>query len=190
MNTDTLAPPERHKLTRADFHRMAEVGILAHDARVELIDGEIIDMAPIGPKHAGLVSWLVMQLNRIVGDRAIVWPQNPVALARHSEPQPDVTILRPRDDFYTRTMPDPADVLLLIEVAASSLRYDRTVKPPLYAEAGVEAYWLLDIEGRRLLRHLDPNERGYTNVAELPLRGTLELPGLPDSALDLWSAST
>ena len=188
MNRETLPPPSRRRLTRTDYHRMAEVGILAPDARVELIDGEIIDMAPIGPEHAGLVNYLNTHLNRLVGERAIVSVRNPFAISKHSEPEPDVLLLRPRADFYARAMPEPADVLLLIEVAASSLHHDRNVKGPLYARAGLTDYWVLDIEGRRMLRHRDPSNDGYASVEELELNGTLDLPGLPGRALDLSSA--
>ena len=116
MSRETLPPPSRRRLTRTNYRRMAEVGILAPDARVELIDGEIIDVVPVGPEHAGLVNWLNARLNRLVGERAIVSVRNPFAISKHSEPGPDVLPLRARADSYARAAPEPADVLLLVEV--------------------------------------------------------------------------
>ena len=133
--------PARHRLTVHDYHRMADAGIFGKDDRIELIDGDLVDMAPIGQGHAAVVARLTRALFMACADRAIVWPQNPIRLDQSSEPQPDVTVLRHRADFYADgERPGPADVLLLVEVADSSLRYDRTVKLPLYARAGIAEY--------------------------------------------------
>ena len=140
-----LDAPHRHRLTVADYHRMGEAGILREDAHVELIDGEIIDMAPIGSLHAGTVSYLARLLMRAVGDQAVVSIQNPVMLDEHSEPEPDIALLRPRTDFYKTRHPHPSDVLLVIEVADSSLRYDREFKLPLYARHGITEVWIVDL---------------------------------------------
>ena len=130
--------PTRHRLTVDDYYRMAEAGILGEDDRVELIDGELIDMASVGPDHIATVNGLTSVLVMACRDRAIVSVQNLARLDRFSEPQPDVTLFRPRADNYrTGARPGPADVLLLVEVADSSLRYDRAVKLPLYARAGI-----------------------------------------------------
>ena len=139
---DVAAP--RHRLTVADFHRMGEAGILRPDDRVELIAGEIIDMSPIGSLHAALVAKMSMLFSRHVGDRAIVWAQNPVALDDVSQPQPDVAILRPRPDCYAAAHPGPADVLLVVEVADTTLPFDLAVKVPLYAAAGIPETWVID----------------------------------------------
>lgn len=112
---------------------MAQAGILAEDDRVELIDGDLIDMRPIGSRHAGAVSRLTSLFGAGVGAEAIVSVQNPVQLDRYSQPQPDLALLRPRADFYAESHPQPADVLLIVEVAEASLDYDRDVKVPLYA---------------------------------------------------------
>ena len=140
----------RHKLDVDGYYRMADAGILDPNARVELIDGEIIDMAPIGEDHAATVSGLTLALVRACGDLATVSPQNPVRLDRLNEPQPDFAMLRLRADRYRTEHPGPADVLLLVEVADSSLRFDRTIKLPLYAKAGIPELWIVDLEHRVL----------------------------------------
>ena len=129
----------RHRLTVTDFHRMGEAGIFHEDARVELIEGDIIDMAPIGSSHAGVVKRLARLLMQGVGDKAIVSVQDPVILGPRSEPEPDIALLRPREDYYTRAHPTPGDILLIVEVAESSLTYDREVISQLLADfqAGV-----------------------------------------------------
>ena len=121
----------RHRLTVADFRRMGEVGILGPDDRVELIAGEIIDMSPIGSLHAALVARLASALGQRVGETTIIWTQNPLTLDDTSQPQPDLAILRPRADFYAAAHPGPADVLLVIEVADTTLAFDLDVKVPL-----------------------------------------------------------
>ena len=137
----------RHRLDVDAYHRMGEAGILGENDRVELLDGELIDMAPIGQDHASIVSRLGHALYAACVGRAVVWPQNPVRLDRSSEPQSDLAVLRSRDDFYARgEPPGPADILLLVEVASSSLRFDETVKLPLYARAGVAEVWIVDVQ--------------------------------------------
>src|SRR5438093_104740 len=120
-------PLPRHKLSVEQFHEMGRAGILREDSRVELIEGELIDMAPIGNLHASIVSALSMLFSQRVGDAAIVWPQNPLSLPPHDEPQPDIALLRPKADRYRDALPAASDVLLVIEVADTSLQYDRTV---------------------------------------------------------------
>lgn len=134
---DTRIVPARHRLSVDDYHRMAEAGILEEDDRVELIDGDLIDMVPIEQDHIASVNGLTHALILACGDRAIVSVHNPAQLDRFSEPQPDVTLFRPRADNYrTGSPPVPPDILLLVEVADSSLRYDRAVKLPLYSAGG------------------------------------------------------
>ena len=177
--------PRRHRLTVDDYYRMAEVGILDPEARVELIEGEIIDMAPPGSAHAATVHYLTEVLLRAVGDRASVLAQNPVRLSQYSEPQPDVALLRRRDDFYRERHPTPADVLLIVEVAATSLRFDRETKLPLYARYGIPEMWLVDLGGRRLVRYRAPQHGVYTLVDEPGLGQPLEVAALPGLSLDL-----
>ena len=162
---DTDLVLTRHRLNVDDYHRMAETGILGEDDRVELIDGELIDMAPIGQDHAGTVDVLTRALVMACGERAIVRVRNPLRLDRLNEPQPDVAILRPREDFYRRgEPPGPADVLLVVEVADSSLRYDRRVKLPLYARAGIGEVWIVDLRRRVVDVHRTPAGDGYATI--------------------------
>jgi Uma2 family endonuclease len=177
--------PRRHRLTVADYYRMAEIGILAPEARVELIDGEIIDMAPPGSPHAGTVTYLTKVLMRAVAERAIVLTQNPVRLSEYSEPQPDLALLRPRDDFYRARHPRADDVLLIVEVAATSLRFDRKTKVPLYARHGIPEMWLLDLGGRRLVRYRAPEHGSYALVDEPVLDVALEVSALAGVTVDL-----
>ena len=177
--------PRRHRLTVADYYRMAEVGILDPEARVELIDGDIIDMAPPGSPHAATILYLTQVLVRTAEDRALVLVQNPVRLSDFSEPQPDLALLRPRDDFYRERHPRAEDVLLIIEVAASSLRFDRKKKIPLYARHGIPEMWLVDLSGRRLVRYRAPQHGSYTLVDEPDLGVAIEVSALSGVAVDL-----
>ena len=163
---DTDLVLTRHRLNVDDYHRMAEAGILGEDDRVELIDGELIDMAPIGQGHVGVVNALTHALFMAFAGRAIVSVQNPLRLDLLNEPQPDVAILRPREDFYQRgALPGPSDVLLVVEVADNSLRYDRTVKLPLYARAGIGEVWIVDLRRRVVETHREPGPDGYAVMA-------------------------
>jgi Uma2 family endonuclease len=149
MATIPFAAPSRHVVSVDAFHRMGETGILGPADRVELIDGEIIDMSPIGVLHAAIVARLASYFSQQLGARAIVWCQNPLRLDDISEPEPDIVILRPRADFYTTAHPGPADVLLVIEVADSSLAYDLGTKVPLYARHGIPEVWVIDAATRQ-----------------------------------------
>ena len=151
----------RHKLDVDAFYRMAEAGILGEDERVELVGGELIDMAPIGTDHSGTVDWFTRALIMACGDQAIVRVQGPVRLDRFNELVPDFAVLKPREDYYRTAHPGPGDVLALIEVAKSSLRYDRKVKLPLYARFGIAEYWIVDLKGRKVDIHSQPSDTGY-----------------------------
>jgi Uma2 family endonuclease len=177
--------PRRHRLSVSDYYRMAEVGILAPDARVELIDGEIFDMAPPGSLHAATVDRLNEILTRSVGGKAAVRVQNPVRLSELSEPQPDLALLRRRDDFYSQHHPGPADVLLVVEIADTSLRFDRDTKVSLYAVHGIPEMWLVDLRGRRLVRHRAPRQGSYTQVDEPDLEAPLEVSALSGVVVEL-----
>src|SRR3989442_14089199 len=126
-----------------EFYRMAEVGLLSEDDRVELIEGEIIEMSPIGSTHGGTVNRFSAFFNRKLGDITIVSVQKPVRIDDFSEPQPDIALLKPRKDFYSKSHPTPGDVLVIIVVADTSLECDRHVKLPLYARAGIPEAWLM-----------------------------------------------
>jgi Uma2 family endonuclease len=175
----------RHRYTVGDYYRMAEAGILHEDSRVELIEGEVVDMPPIGSPHAGLVNKLSHLIRRGVGENAVVAVQNPVRLNDFSEPQPDIALLRPRPDFYTNAHPTPGDVLLIVEVADSSLEYDRRIKIPLYARHGIPEVWLVNVADRELIVHRQPMEGAYADIRRLPEREALAPVRVPDAWVHL-----
>lgn len=147
-----------------EFHRIAEIGIFSKDDRVELIEGEIIHMTPIGSRHAACVDRLNRLFSQRLGERAIVRIQSPVRLGQHSEPQPDLALLRLREDFYARAHPGPAEVLLIVEVAETSLETDRAVKGPLYSQAGIPEIWFVDLAQGLIELHREPSAQGYQTV--------------------------
>ncbi|MGH2759163.1 MAG: Uma2 family endonuclease [Actinomycetota bacterium] len=169
--------------TVEEFHRMGEAGILDDDARLELWGGEIYEMPPIGPAHQGDVNVLTTKLVRALGDRAIVSVQGPIVLDDYYEPLPDLAVLRPRDDFYRKAHPRPADVFLLVEVADTTLRRDRREKMPVYATAGIPEAWLLDITGRRLEVYSRPSPDGYKATTILTPGELVSPQAFPDVVL-------
>jgi Uma2 family endonuclease len=155
----------RYRFTVDEYDRMAAAGVLTQCDRVELLDGEIVEMSPIGDRHAGVVARLTNLLSQRLGARAIVWPQNPVGLrVVRSVPQPDVALLRPRADFYTTGRPGPDDILLVIEVMDTSADTDRGVKLPLYARAGLGETWLVDLSADVIEVHRRPGPAGYPDT--------------------------
>jgi Uma2 family endonuclease len=136
----------RRRFTVDDYHAMADAGILSEDDRVELIEGEILQMPPIGSPHAACVNRLTRLLVEQAANTAVVTVQNPLRLSDLSEPQPDLVMARPREDFYAAAHPTPADTLLVIEVAHTTLTYDREVKLPLYATSGIPEVWVVDLQ--------------------------------------------
>ena len=140
----------RHRWTVAEYHHMAEARLLNEDSRVELIDGEIIEMAPIGSSHGGEVKYFSNKFVAQLSGQVIVSVQDPVVLGGYEEPQHDIALLRWRDDYYRTAHPHGEDVLLIIEIADSTLRYDRDVKVPLYAQHGIPEVWLLDLKNQQL----------------------------------------
>lgn len=175
----------RHRLTVQDYYRMVEVGLLAPDARVELIDGEIIDMPPSGTPHAGILSRLNRLLLAAAGNRVAVRMQLPLRLDDFSEPEPDFAILQWREDDYTGAHPTPPDTLLVIEVSQSSLVYDRNRKLPLYARHEIPEVWIVDLVKLRLHRFDAPQGGRYTNSSTTPQPGILGLKAMPDLEVDL-----
>ena len=143
---------------------MARAGILKEDDRVELLDGEIVEMNPIGSRHAACINRLVALCRRELDPEIMISVQNPLRLDEKSEPIPDLMFLRKRDDYYSRSHPEPGDVLLIIEVAETSLESDRSVKIPLYARAYVPEVWLIDVCTERLEVYRNPSPQGYTEV--------------------------
>ena len=173
----------RRLFTADEFHKMAEAGILHEDDRIELIEGELIEMAAIGTRHFTCVNMLNRLLVRSVGDEAIVSVQNPVRLSEKLEPQPDLVVLKNND--YREALPGTEDVLLLIEVSDSTLRYDRETKLPLYAGSGVREAWIMDLQNGAMERHTEPSEGGYGLVRRVSRKEILSSEALPELALRL-----
>lgn len=172
------------RFTVDEYHRMGEAGILSEDDRVELLAGEIVTMSPIGPLHAGTVNRLTALFSSRFRTQVIVRIQNPLLLhTEDSEPQPDVALLRPRADFYTRTHPEAHDVYLVIEVADTSVEKDRDVKFPIYARAGIPEAWLLDIVAARLEVHRHPTPDGYQDVHRFQRGQSVASQAFPDVVL-------
>jgi len=162
------AAPTRHRLDVDAYYKMAEAGILADPCRVELIDGDIIDMTPIGSAHAGHTNRLVRSFSRAAADGSVLLTvQTPLRLDDYNEPQPDVMLLRPRRDDYKDRHPGAADVLLLVEVSDSSLAYDRNTKLALYARFGVPEVWIVDIPGGAVESYLAPRDGAYVHRERL-----------------------
>jgi Uma2 family endonuclease len=154
----------RKKFTVDEYEQMGRAGIFQEDDRVELIDGEIVEMTPIGIQHASCVKRVANLFARRAGERVIVSVQDPIRLGTYDEPQPDVAILEPRPDFYSRSHPGPQDVLLVIEVSDASTVYDRDTKVPLYARAGIPEAWRVDIQADLIEVYRDPSPEGYGEV--------------------------
>jgi Uma2 family endonuclease len=157
----TLSATQRHLFSVNDYYRMAESDILSEDAHVELINGELFDMAPIGSIHAGLVTRLSRIMIKTLSEQAIVTVQNPLRLSEFSAPEPDIAVLKPRADDYMRSLPTAQDVLLLVEVADTSLDYDRNIKLPLYAKHQIPELWLIDVKEQRLDIYQQPDNDYY-----------------------------
>jgi len=155
-------PVRRHRWTVAAYHRLGETGILTEDDRIELIDGELLEMAPIGSPHADVVDRLAEWLILRAGGQYRIRVQNPIQMNDYSEPEPDIAVVRKRS--YADAHPQAADVLLLIEVARTTLVYDRDVKIPLYARAGIAEVWLVDVANRRIEIHREPGPEGYRHI--------------------------
>ncbi len=179
----TISAPARRRFTVAEYYAMADAGILSENDRVELLDGDLIVMPPIGDWHAASVDLFTNILPPRLQGRAIVRVQNPTRLDNNSEPQPDVMLLRWRDDFYRNGHPGPADVLLLIEVADSSVEFDRTVKLAAYARAGIPEVWIAARPERRVEAYTEPAGNEYATVRCFGLGETVAPQAFPDIAL-------
>lgn len=163
--TTATAPPEsptRRRFTVDEYYRMADTGVLPEEENVELLDGQIYLMSPIGSQHASCVDRLTRLFVLNVGDEAIVRVQNPIRLSETSEPEPDLALLAPRDDDYKRQHPHPADVFLVVEVADSSADFDRETKLPLYARAGIPEYWVIALRDNQVHVFRTPEGDQYT----------------------------
>ena len=163
----------RYSFTVDEFAKMGEVGIFTEDDRVELIDGQIWEMAAISPLHAGIVTRLTVTLIELLGRSAVVHVQNPLRLDLHNETLPDISILKARDDYYKTAHPEPGDTLLVIKVADSSLAYDLNEKAPRYAKSMIPELWVVDLEAEVVRVFTKPGTSGYTNEREMPRGSTI-----------------
>jgi Uma2 family endonuclease len=177
--------PRRYRITADEYFRMGDTGVLAPDARVELIEGELFEMAPIGTRHAAMVERLVDRLRRALADRAMVRTQEPSVVGKYSVPQPDINVVVTRNDFYEHAHPEPRDVLLLVEVAESSLAFDRDVKTSLYARSGIREVWIVDLVGRRVLRSSSPENGVYAESVTLDVGESIVIGAFPDVRVDV-----
>ena len=180
LQEQKLARLPKRRLTVDEFHKLGEAGILDEDDRIELIEGELIQMTPIGSLHAATVDRLADLCRGHPG--AIIRVQNPLVLSSRSEPVPDLMLLRERQDFYADSHPRPNDVLLLIEVADSTVGTDRDVKIPLYGQEGVVETWLLDLQKKPLEIYLLPGPTGYRQILRPTLEETIAPSQLPSAS--------
>lgn len=177
--------PEIRLLTVAEYLKMAEVGILNEEDYVELIEGRLIKVGEESDAHAGVVTQLTRLLNRVAGEKALVWVQNPVMLDRHSMPEPDIALIKYRSDFYKSRHVEPDDVLLIIEVADDAVRYDKEIKTPLYARHAIPETWVIDFNAQSLIRHRQPVAGVYLQIDTLEKPNSLPITALQDAEIDL-----
>ena len=185
MATTTMP---RHQFTVAEYEQMVEAGILAEDDRVELIEGEIVRMSPIGARHALCVAVLTQYLVRQVPDDVLVFVQSPIRLPDDSEPQPDLAVIRHGN--LGGILPTPADVRLVIEVSDTTLAHDRDTKLPLYAAAGIPEAWLVDLAAGRIERHTEPGTTGYRAIIRAERGDTLTSATIPALSFPVDAAMT
>lgn len=163
-----------------EYYRMAELGILREDERVELIDGHIRQMNAIGSRHAACVSRMNALFSASLADRALVSVQNPLRIGEMVEPEPDILLAKPRADFYAERHPVPDDTYLVVEVADTSLGYDRNEKLPLYARAGVAEVWIVDLGDELIEVHTHPSNGVFAQTRRVQRGGTLTIDAFPD----------
>lgn len=165
-------------LTLDEYERIIDAGVFSEDERIELIKGAIVDMAPIGLAHMACVARLTALFSTAAASKAIVWPQNnAIRVSGNSRPEPDLCLLRWRDDYYASRLPEAADVMLVVEVADTSLKYDRGVKGPLYAEAGIPQYWLVNLSDDVIEVYEDPSGGTYKLTRNAHRGDTLDITG-------------
>ena len=180
-----LENPQRHRVDVQEFLRMAAAGVFRPEARLELIEGDIIEMAPIGSRHAGVVKSLNRLLNQLAGNKALISVQDPLVIGKRSMPQPDLAILKPRADNYSTSHPVAEDVLLVIEVADSSLAFDTGTKVPLYARAGITETWVVDVEEKVIRVFRDPTAKGYQTSFTVSVKEKIAVPSLPKAMISV-----
>lgn len=174
------APPRKRRFTVDEYYRMADAGVFSQKDRVELIDGHIYTMSPIGSEHAACVRRLTRLLIRRAESQAIVSTQSPIRLDDASEPEPDLALLKPREDDYAARHPRPDEVMLVIEVADTSVTFDREVKRPLYAEADIPECWIVHLEEERVEVYHTPHDNHYADEQQYERGQTIPLQALPE----------
>lgn len=175
-----LAEVKRRRFTADEYLRMGETGIIGPEERVELIEGDVIQMSPIGPRHRGCVNRGTELFVLALSGRTIVSPQSSIRLNKHSEPEPDIVLFKPRADYYVRSHVTAENCFLVVEVAESSLRYDTKVKLPLYAKSGVPEVWIEDLRNERLLVYRDPSDTAYATCLTLKDGDSISPLAFPD----------
>jgi Uma2 family endonuclease len=162
-----LDHPQKHPISAAEYLRMGEAGVFAPEARLELIEGEIIEMAPIGSPHAGCVNKLNQLFVQRAGGGAVVAVQNPVIISNLSVPQPDLALLKPRADYYAGAHPETADVYLVVEVADTTVTFDLGRKATIYARCGIAELWVVDVNDRAIHVFRQPRANGYAGMSSV-----------------------
>ncbi|HUN72757.1 MAG TPA: Uma2 family endonuclease [Steroidobacteraceae bacterium] len=180
---ESISPP--HRITVDEYYDMARTGLIARDARVELIEGEVVRMAPIGDRHCRAVEELCERLQQAVIGRARIRCQMPVRLGDYSEPEPDIVVMRRRTGPHDRAHPSATDVFLIVEISDSSLRYDLDTKVPLYAGYGVPEVWVIDLQNRRLHLYRSPANGCYEHATSTPDCRLTAIPGISGATIDL-----
>jgi Uma2 family endonuclease len=175
----------QHRFSVKDYYRMAETGVLRPDARVELLDGRIIDMSPIGPFHGGVINYLVEIFTAASRGRWRTSVQNPLHLDEHSEPQPDLMLLKPAADYYRKQHPAPGDVFLLVEVSDTTLELDRAEKLPAYGRAGIAKVWIVDLTHARIEIYREPHFTSYASKTVLRTGDQAKPAAFPDVVVDV-----
>jgi len=180
-----MLAPAKHRFNVKEYYRMAETGVLRPDARVELLDGEIMDMLPIGPFHGGVTRFLIEFFTDASHKRWITDAQNPVRLDDHSEPQPDLMLLKRSADYYQKRQPAPKDVFLLVEISDSSLERDQEVKLPAYARSGIAEVWIVDLNHASIEVYRDPHFTGYNSRTLLGAGDQIAPQAFPDASVSV-----
>ena len=176
MSTTAAPVLKTYRFTVEDYHRLGELGVLSGQVKTELLNGNIIEMSPINSLHAGTVNRISRFLDDLLEKSVLIAVQNPVSLSAYSEPEPDISLLYPRQDFYSASHPTPADVLCLIEVADTTVIKDRSVKIPLYAAAGIPEVWLVDLPAACVEVYALPEGEQYRQVAVYDRNSVLQSP--------------
>ena len=185
LKIDRMVNTQIRPLTSAEYYRMIESGIIREGERVELILGQIFTMAAKGTRHTVATTRLITELPMLIQRRAIVRCQEPITLPNNSEPEPDIAIVRLRSDDYINSHPAPADIILVIEVADSTIKFDRETKAPLYAAAGISEYWIINLLDNRLEIYRQPEGNIYASIEIITPPRSISLPQFPDISLNI-----